>query len=73
MKCKTYHICSRNCLRDFYVQGGHAHLHDGRISGDEIWLKLGGDKGGGYFKIISTDCQHPSTEFCPQYMCFLLL
>ena len=25
--------------------------HDGTIPDDEIWLKLGGDKGGGYFKM----------------------
>ena len=25
--------------------------HDGRIPADEIWLKIGGDKGGGTFKM----------------------
>ena len=25
--------------------------HDGTIPDNEIWLKLGGDKGGGYFKM----------------------
>ena len=51
MKCKTYCICSCNCLRDFMCREGTLTWHGGMIPDDEIWLKLGGDKGRGYFKI----------------------
>jgi len=27
------------------------YWHDGRLPQDEIWLKIGGDKGGGTFKM----------------------
>ena len=33
------------------MQEGTLTWHDGTIPSDEIWLKLGGDKGGGYFKM----------------------
>ena len=36
--------------------------HDGTIPGDEIWLKLGGDKGGGYFKMNFQIVNTPATN-----------
>ena len=53
MKCKTNHICSCNCISGFMYREGTLTWHDGTIPDDEIWLKLGGDKGGacGYFKM----------------------
>ena len=42
--------------------------HDGTIPDDEIWLKLGGDKGGGYFKmnfqIINTPAPNSVHNTC---------
>ena len=53
MKCKTnlIHVCSHICIREFLCREGTLTWHDGTIPDDEIWLKLGGDKGGGYFKM----------------------
>lgn len=37
--------------------------HDGRIPSDELWLKIGGDKGGGTFKMAVqiVNVLHPNT------------
>ena len=35
----------------FICRKGTLTWHHGTITSDEIWLKLGGDKGGGYFKM----------------------
>ena len=34
-----------------YHRNGLLYWHDGRIPSDEVWLKIGGDKGGGTFKM----------------------
>ena len=34
-----------------YHRNGLLYWHDGRIPSDEVWLKIGGDKGGGMFKM----------------------
>ena len=66
MKCKTnlIHVCSHMNIREFLCREGTLTWHDGTIPDDEIWLKLGGDKGGGYFKMnfqITPQHQTPST------------
>ena len=67
MKCNTnlIHVCSHICIREFLCREGTLTWHDGTIPDDEIWLKLGGDKGGGYFKmnfqIVNTQHRTPST------------
>ena len=37
--------------------------HEGKIPADEIWVKLGGDKGGGSFKMVFQICnvEHPNS------------
>ena len=37
--------------------------HDGRLPQDEIWLKIGGDKGGGTFKMAAqiVNVKHPNS------------
>ena len=41
---------------------GHLYWHEGRVPEDEIWLKIGGDKGGGTFKmaIQIVNVPHPN-------------
>ncbi len=36
--------------------------HDGAIPSNEIWVKLGGDKGRGSFKGAGTPPTHPPTQ-----------
>ena len=60
-------------FKRFYVQEGTLTWHDGTIPGDEIWLKLGGDKGGGYFKmnfqIVNTPAPNSVHNTCI-FSCF---
>ena len=37
-------------LLDHYDQEGHLTRHDGAIPDNEVWVKIGGDHGGGSFK-----------------------
>ena len=39
-------------LLNKYEEVGLLHSHDGQIPEDEVWVKLGGDHGGGTFKIM---------------------
>lgn len=47
---------------------GDLTWHDGVIPEDEIWIKIGGDKGGGSFKmnfqICNVDCCNSKTNTC---------
>ena len=38
--------------------------HEGMIPDDKIWLKLGGDKGGGLFKMNFQNREHMRAKFC---------
>ena len=42
---------SLNVSRNSMYREGKLTWHDGTIPDDEIWLKLDGDKGDGYFKM----------------------
>lgn len=50
------------------VKVGSLFWHDGAIPQGEIWLKLGGDKGGGTFKmcfqIVNTQAPNSPTNTC---------
>ena len=51
---------------DFY-SGGGLHWHDG-IPSDELWVKIGGDAGGGTFKmnvqIVNIQCPNSPQNTC---------
>ena len=55
------------------MQGRHGHWHEGTTQADEIWLKLGGDKNGGYFKmnlqIANTQAENSICNTCV-FSCF---
>ena len=39
-------------VSDKHDKQGHLTWHDGAIPDDEIWVKIGGDRGGGSFKLM---------------------
>ena len=44
-------MCHRTLMELFLLRESTLTWHEGMIPDDEIWLKLGGDKGGGLFKM----------------------
>ena len=57
-KCTSTYQCRNNCLC----------WHDGRIPAGEIWLKVGGDKGGNSFKmsfqVVNTQAPNSPRNTC---------
>lgn len=52
----------------YHTRNGRLYWHDGRIPADEIWLKVGGDKGGGTFKmaaqVVNVKCPNSPNNTC---------
>ena len=48
---------------DMYDESGKLHGHDGAIPSEEVWIKLGGDRGGGSFKFVMevANAEHPNS------------
>ena len=57
----------------FLNSEGNLTWHDGVIPGNEVWIKLGGDKGGGAFKmtfkIVNTSVPNSIYNTCV-FACF---
>jgi len=53
MNSKWYHWHVCVCTQNFYCskQRLTSTWHEGRIDEEEVWVKIGGDKGGGSFKM----------------------
>ena len=56
-----------------FFRHGTLTWHDGVIPNDEVWLKFGGDKGGGSFKLsfqIVNTCHPNSLKNTVVFSCF---
>ena len=47
-------LCTVHCSNDILNRVHRVTSHNGGIPSDEVWLKLGGDEGGGTVKLFPT-------------------
>ena len=68
---KAHYDSASNVLLPVSIRAGRLTWHDGVIPENEIWVKLGGDKGGGSFKmslqignLVHPNSPHNTIVFC---------
>ena len=56
---KNIKVCYKQSNQWYSCRVHRLSWHDGTLPEDEIWLKIGGDKGGGSFKMAFQICNVP--------------